>query len=97
MPLPTPYPYIVCVELKTPLGNYAPLFAALQSSVMWWHYMTPVWLVKRNETLTELQTLLLPLIYQGDRLLILPAKRPAGGWLPQDAWQWIAQNIPREW
>jgi hypothetical protein len=97
MPLQVPYAYIVCLELKTTSANYKPLFDALQASFKWWHYLAPVWIVLRYETLVELQTLLLPLIFKDDRLLILPAKGPPGGWLPMEAWDWINQNVPREW
>ena len=27
----------------------------------------------------------------------IAAKGPADGWLPQDAWDWIQINVPKEW
>ena len=50
----------------------------------------------RYDTLAELGPKLRALIFESDRLLILPAKGPADGWLPTDAWTWIAQHAPRE-
>ena len=32
-----------------------------------------------------------------DRMLILPAKGPAAGWLPKDAYDWIDKYLPKEW
>jgi hypothetical protein len=58
MPLPTPYPYIICLETKTWFHNYRPLEETLQASQNWWHFMPTVWLVFRYESLNELQALL---------------------------------------
>lgn len=97
MPLGTPYAYLIVLDLKTPNVDYGRLSSALQASLKWWHYMPTVWIVLRYETLTELHSVLVPLIFTNDRMLILPAKRPAGGWLPAEAWTWINQNLPAEW
>ncbi len=97
MPLASPYAYIVCYDLKQPVYRYKPLFDELQRSYKWWHFLTATWIVLRYETLVELQNKLIPLVFQNDRLLIVPAKGPAGGWLPQDAWTWINTNVPKEW
>jgi hypothetical protein len=95
--LQLPYAYLVCVEKVTPWANHSRLETELRQSHRWWHYMTGVWLVLRYETLLELHDLLVPVIQQEDHMLILPAKRPAGGWLPKDAWDWIEANLPRDW
>jgi len=97
MPLATPYPYIICYDLNGPPPTYQPLVDELQASYAWWHYLQSTWIVLRYETLVELQPKLLALILKQDRLLILPAKGPAAGWLPKDAWTWIQSSVPREW
>src|SRR2546428_6429112 len=97
MPLQYPYAYVVCYDLKQPLDHYQPFFDELKRSHQWWHYLTSTWIVLRYDALVELGSKLRPLIYQGDRLLVLPAKGPAEGWLPGEAWEWIAKNVPREW
>ena len=97
MPLPTPYAYLVSYDLKGPLQSYEPLFNELKESVYWWHYLNATWIVVRNETLVELGLKLRGLIFNNDRLLIVPAKGPADGWLPKEAWDWINTNVRREW
>ena len=76
MPLSRPYPYIVSYDLKQPAGQYQPLFDELKRSPHWWHYLNSTWIVLRYEGLAELGPKLRLLIYQSDRLLILPAKGP---------------------
>lgn len=97
MPLTSPYAYLVSYDLRRPVEQYQPLFNELKNSHRWWHYLTSTWIVLRYETLAELGPKLRPLIFQDDRLLILPAKGPAEGWLAEDAWKWIGTNVPREW
>ena len=97
MPLPTPYAYLVSYQLTQPADKYELLFAELKRSHLWWHYLTSTWLVLRYEALAELGPKLRPLIFQPDRLLIMPAKGPADGWLTKEAWDWINRNVPTEW
>lgn len=97
MPLPTPCAYIVTYDLTQPIEKYSPFFDELKRSYKWSHFIENTWIVLRYDALVELGPKLRPLIFQPDRLLIMPAKGPADGWLPQDAWQWIRENVPNEW
>lgn len=97
MPLHTPQAYVVTIDRKTLLANYKPLTDALQASYKWWHYLDNTWIILRYDSLIELQDVLVPLIFTNDRLLILPARGPAAGWMPQDAWTWIRENVPSLW
>lgn len=97
MPMPTPYAYIVSYDLTLPTNKYKPLFEELQRSHRWFHYIANTWIVLRTDTLVELQPKLTALIFKNDRMLIMPAKGPAQGWLPKDAWEWIEQFVPKEW
>ena len=97
MPLQTPYAYLVSYDLKSPVESYEPFFNELKQSVNWWHYLNAAWIVVRYESLVELAPKLRGLIFTNDRILVMPAKGPAEGWLPKDAWDWINTNVPREW
>lgn len=96
--LPNPCAYIISYEINLHSGfNYSPLFEELQSSINWFHYMTNTWVVLRRETLVGFNNILLTKIHSQDKLLIMPAKGPAMGWLPNDAWVWLNTNLKREW
>ena len=97
MPLTTPYAYIVAYDLKQQVELYTPLFTELKRSHKWSHYLENTWILLRYDSLVELGPKLRPLIFQSDRLLIMPAKGPADGWLPEEAWQWIQENVPNAW
>lgn len=96
--LPIPCAYLVSYDLKTGLvSSHAQLITELQSSLNWFHYLTNTWIVLRHETLIDFHKLLLTKIHAEDRLLILPAKGPATGWLPSEAWDWLNKNLRNEW
>lgn len=96
MPLPNPYAYVFCIHFNTPGANYAAFNAEIQKSPTWWHYLPNTYILLRFENIMEMQTLFTTLIYPDDRMLILPAKGPAVGWLPKEAFDWFNQNVPRE-
>lgn len=97
MPLQTPCAYLVSYDLRELPERYGPLFTELKKSTYWWHYVNSTWIVIRYETLSELAPTLRKLIFTNDRLLVMPAKGPADGWLPKEAWDWIHTRVPREW
>jgi hypothetical protein len=95
--LSSPFAYIISYDLAQPAGSYTPFMEELRRSYKHCHYLTNTWIVLRYETLTDLRAKLIPLIFSTDKLLIMPAKGPADGWMPMDAWQWIRDNVPNEW
>ena len=94
MSLQTPCAYLVSYDLRQPVEKYEPFFSELKNSINWWHYLDSTWIVVRYDTLADLAPKLRPLIFNTDRLIIMPAKGPADGWLPSSAWQWITARVP---
>lgn len=87
--------YAVTYNLNTPGRDYRPLYEELKRSERWWHFLESTWLVSTNETATLLSNRLVPHITQNDRLLVIEVRNNAQGWLTNDAWTWIHQNVQR--
>jgi hypothetical protein len=83
---------LITYDLKGPVGTYAPLFQAIQNEGPWSHFIASTWLVTTRRTPQEVATMLIPLIKQGDFLLVTQFGRQYWGWLPKAAWDWIAQQ-----
>jgi hypothetical protein len=99
-PLPTvaaPVCYIVCFSLNGPADAYDDFFETIRQSDEWLSYIPGVVIVRSRRTLVSLATELRQKIRTGDRLLVMPAKGPADGWMPKDAWEWMNARLPREW
>jgi len=92
-----PAAYLVTYDLGQPIEKYAPFFDELMRSYKWSHYIQNTWIVLRYDQLIDFVPKLRPLIFQSDRLLVMPAKGPGDGWLPIEAWQWMTENVPNEW
>jgi hypothetical protein len=97
--LQVPCAYIVSYDLKAEGDgfNYLPFMLELQGSLDWWHFLERTWIVVRRDLLVDFTNILLGKLHSKDRLLVLPAKGPAMGWLPTDAWDWMNANLTKEW
>jgi hypothetical protein len=90
--------YLVSYDLNAfDAHNYMPFFEELQNSVDWWHFLSSTWIVIRRDLLADFARSLRAKMHSKDRLLILPAKGPADGWLTPDAWDWINGRLKDEW
>jgi hypothetical protein len=99
MPQPPPFltpkrVLLVTYDLKTPSWDYNKFYETLKAQGMWWHYLSSSWLVATSSTPDQLYAALTPHLSQQDWILILPVKKPAFGWLPKEAWDWINVNLP---
>jgi hypothetical protein len=95
--LPSPFAYIVSFTLSGPIGAYEDFFRELQQCDNWLNYIPGFWIVITRLSLVDLAERLRKKIRTGDWLIVMPAKGPADGWLPKVAWEWINNNVPREW
>jgi hypothetical protein len=92
-----PQAYLVALDPNAPEWDYTPFAQELERSYNWWRYLRYLWIVVRFEPAVSLGILLRRLIHPIDRLLILPAKGPADGNLPAEAWDWLNENLINEW
>ena len=84
---------IVTYDLKTPGWNYTAFYDALKAQGQWWHYLTSSWLIVTGKSPSDVYTALAPHLPKSDRILVLPVKKPAFGYLPKEAWDWINLNV----
>lgn len=83
---------LVTYDLKQGVASYEPLFEALKSRESWAHYMPSTWLIATDQSPEALRDDLLPLIFEGDRFLVVKLEKPYSGWLPRKAWDWIKRH-----
>ena len=86
--------YSITYDLKHPGRDYSGLYVAIKSCGPWWHYLESTWIVVTNETSVQVWNRIAPTIDKNDFLLIIEVKNNKEGWLPNDAWDWLNQNIP---
>lgn len=85
---------LITCEQHTPLKDYKPLYDAIKlNSVAWWHYLEHVWIVNTTKTADEYARLLYPHITNNDRLFVAKLTGEHQGWLVEDAWKWLNNQI----
>jgi len=86
--------FCVSYDLNKSGQRYKELHEELERSSNWWHYLDSTWLVITNETVDQLADRLRAEMDSNDSLLCIEVRRNFNGWLPQDAWDWISENVP---
>lgn len=85
--------YMVSYDLNKSGQDYKGLYEELKNSPVWWHYLDSTWLIKTNETVVQLWERIEPHIDSNDRCLVIPVSKPYSGWMTEEAWNWLDQNI----
>jgi len=89
--------YLVSYDLNKPGQEYKELYKELKNSNNWWHYLDSTWLIVTEESINELNDRIKNKIDKNDSLLIFDiTNMDYSGWLSEEAWQWIRNNIDGE-
>lgn len=84
--------YAINYDLKKQGQDYKGLYEAIKSCGAWWHFLDSCWLVDTNLVGQAIFTRLRNHIDANDSLLVIRVKKDYTGWLPQEAWDWIAER-----
>jgi hypothetical protein len=82
---------LITYDLHGTAAQQAAFFEVLRKD-LWWHYIGGTWLISTKKTPKELTEDLKPLMQTEDRLMVVRFTSDYWGWLPKDAWEWIAKN-----
>lgn len=85
--------YSVSYDLGAPNRDYSGLYEALKASANWWHYLQSTWLIKTTEGPEQLWNRLSSHLDKDDRVLIIEVRANYQGWLSDEAWEWIKENV----
>jgi hypothetical protein len=82
---------IVSYDLKS-VKDYTPFFEALkrEGTYSWWHYLSSTWLLSTSRTPENVANAMRPYLGPSDFLLVGEFGKTYNGWLPKEAWEWIA-------
>lgn len=87
--------YSITYDLSTPGRDYKNLYEAIKESGAWWHYLESTWLVKTDDSPSQIWARLKPHIDANDSLLIIEVRDNISGWLPKKAWEWVHAHVPQ--
>ena len=91
------FAYIVSYRFTGPTNAYNDFYETLRSYDDWFNYTPNLWIIKTRIPMVNVAALLRSKIRTTDWLMVMPAKGPVDGWLPQAAWDWLNKNLNNEW
>jgi hypothetical protein len=91
------FAYIVAFRLNGPPTAYKDFYSELQNYDAWLNYIPNFWIVMTRMPMVTVAASLRSKIRTTDWLMVMPAKGPIDGWLPESAWDWASKHLKREW
>lgn len=85
--------YMISYDLYSPTSNRESVEEAIKSLGTWCKYLTTTYLVKSYTGIYDAQDIVTKHLDSNDRLIIAEIQKPILGWLNQDQWSWINQNL----
>jgi hypothetical protein len=95
--LSIPFAYIVAFRFTGPPVAYQDFYKELQTYDNWFNYTPNLWIVVTRVPMVDVTANLRSKIRTTDWLMVMPAKGPVDGWLPEAGWNWLNANLKREW
>ena len=83
--------YLITYDLNKIGQNYDELYKAIKNLGSWWHYLDSNWLVETDNSSNNISEILRNEIDNNDNLLVIKVTKDYAGWLPQEAWDWLAK------
>jgi len=86
---------LISYDLNKPGQKYAELHEAIKGlGSAWAHYLESTWMVVTSKSPTQAWDALAPHVDKSDNVLIINITGDSySGWMPQDAWTWVKQNV----
>lgn len=85
--------YMISYDLHSPTNNREAVQKAIESLGSWCKYLTTTYLVSTNKTISDLQEICAKPLDSNDRMIICEITGSIHGWLSDEQWNWIHENI----
>lgn len=85
--------YCVSYDLNKHGQNYGALYQELKNSFSWAHPLDSTWLISTSESAQQLTNRLRSHLDNNDTLLVIKVTSDYAGWLNQEQWNWLRNNI----
>ena len=85
--------YMISYDLHSPTSNREDVEESIKSLGTWCKYLTTTFLVSTSKNLDTVQDAAIKHLDNNDRMIVCRVEKPIRGWLSQDQWNWISQNL----
>ncbi len=85
--------YMISYDLGSPTNNRDKVMEDIKSLGAWCKYLTTTFLVKTYRTKQEVTDICTRNLDNNDRMVIAPVSEMVSGWLTEEEWEWIRENL----
>ena len=85
--------YMISYDLHSPTNNREKVENAIKSLGSWCKYVTTTFLVKTDFSSSDVQDIATKHLDSNDAMIICKVEKPIMGWLSQEQWKWIRENL----
>lgn len=87
------FAYLISYDLHAPAKNREIVEEEIKLFGSWCKYLTNTFLVKTSNNIDVVNNRIIQHLDSNDRLMIIEVKKPIGGRLDSDQWDWIHKNL----
>lgn len=85
--------YMISYDLNIPGQNYSKVKETIESFGVWCHYLESTYLIKTTSSIYDIEDAITKHLDGSDRLIICQINKPIRGWLSEEQWKWIKENL----
>lgn len=85
--------YMISYDLNSPTKNRLDVENSIKSLGNWCKYVSTTFLVSSYKSLNEVQSIATNYLDSNDQMIICKIQKPINGWLSQEQWNWIHNNL----
>ena len=87
--------YLIGYDLNKSDKDYNSLIEKIKTYGTWWHNLDSTWIIKTNQSATQIKNTLAPLIDNNDELLVmhLSGEFDSAGFKQKET-EWLQQQMP---
>ena len=85
--------YMISYDLNAPSNNRDKVMDDIKSLGAWCKYLTTTFLVKTYKSKDDVNSICTQNLDSNDSMIIAPVSNMVSGWLTEEQWKWIRENI----
>lgn len=85
--------YMISYDLKAPTDNREKVENSIKNLGPWCKYVSTTYLVKTSLDVFAVEKKVIEFLDKNDRMVICSVEKPIRGWLSEDEWKWIRENL----
>lgn len=85
--------YMISYDLHAPTNNREDVENSIKNLGTWCKYLTTTFLVKTESTSSDVQDAITKYLDNNDKMILCKIEKPILGWLSEEQWNWIRENL----